>query len=61
VAVVGATHFMMEWIPPDEPNGEIIGYHFSYQSSKPAFYQFVCLGMLTELHYTSCLLWLLSL
>jgi len=33
VAVVGATHFMMEWIPPDEPNGEIVGYHFSYQSS----------------------------
>lgn len=32
VAVIGATHFMMEWLPPDEPNGHIIGYHFSYQS-----------------------------
>ena len=34
LAAIGATHFMMEWLPPDEPNGEIIGYHFSYQSSK---------------------------
>jgi uncharacterized protein YneF (UPF0154 family) len=32
VAVVGATHLMLEWTPPDEPNGEIIGYKFTFQS-----------------------------
>ena len=34
ISVIGATHFVMEWIPPEESNGHIIGYHFSYQSSK---------------------------
>jgi hypothetical protein len=32
VSVVGSTHFMLEWKEPDEPNGIITGYQFSYQS-----------------------------
>jgi len=44
VAVRGATHFMMEWIPPDEPNGVIIGYRFSYQSSKTI----TCVSLLAD-------------
>jgi len=32
VAVYGATHFMLQWTGPDEPNGEIIGYLITYQT-----------------------------
>jgi uncharacterized protein YneF (UPF0154 family) len=32
VAVYGATHFMLQWTGPDEPNGAIIGYLITYQA-----------------------------
>lgn len=32
VAVWGATHFIITWSAPNEPNGEIVGYNISYQT-----------------------------
>ncbi len=34
--VRGATHFELKWTPPREPNGILIGYQISYQTSKSA-------------------------
>lgn len=52
VSVIGSTHFMMQWVEPDDPNGVIVGYHMSYQSSewkKPQYsclqFAFTCLSM----------------
>jgi hypothetical protein len=30
VSVIGSTHFMMQWVEPDDPNGVIVGYHMSF-------------------------------
>lgn len=33
VVVRGSTHFELKWDPPYEPNGILIGYNMSYQTS----------------------------
>ena len=33
VTAKGSTHFDLKWRPPLEPNGVLIGYHISYQTS----------------------------
>jgi len=32
VAVAESTHFVLQWDPPNEPNGNILGYNISYQA-----------------------------
>lgn len=33
----GSTHFEMTWDPPNEPNGLLVGYRISYQTSQTSF------------------------